>query len=155
LGWTSLRGGDGGYVRVDRATPNTVYHEYQQTVGSGFLERSDDGGMTWAPKTAGINFAEPANFYVPYVMDPSSSSRLLLGTTRIYETTNRADNWTAISSVGLGGWNPGGQNVDAIGLAPGDANTIYAATGGLFATSSQIYVTSNHGSTWAQRNLPS
>src|SRR5207249_6990999 len=40
LGWKRLLGGDGGFVRIDRSNPLTIYAE-QQNVN---LFRSDDGG---------------------------------------------------------------------------------------------------------------
>src|SRR5262249_51173029 len=55
LGWTLLRGGDGGFVRVDPSNPSTVYHTYNDDGQADFLERSDDGGSTWVAKTTGIN----------------------------------------------------------------------------------------------------
>src|SRR5207245_10426584 len=39
-------------------------------------------------------------------------------------------------------------NVDAIGLAPSDVNTIYASAAG------NTLVTTDHGVTWAPHNLP-
>src|SRR5262249_29582453 len=77
--------GDGGFVRVDPSNPQTVYHTFFYP-DSNFLERSDDGGITWAPKTTGINTADPGNFYPHYVIDPSNSARLLFGTNRVYAT---------------------------------------------------------------------
>src|SRR5262249_57058029 len=88
--WAQVAGGDGGFVRVDPSNPNTVYFEF---FGIS-LQRSDNGGASSTPKVTGINLADNARFYVPYVLDPSNPSRLLLGTTRVYETTNRANSWT-------------------------------------------------------------
>src|SRR5260370_33372331 len=115
--WTLLRGGDGGFVRVDPNHPNTIYHEYQRSVGNGFLERSDDGGLTWTAQTSGINVSDPASFYIPYVMDPANSSRLLLVTNRVYETTDRADDVVALSTPKVGGW-PVSRGVDSVPGAP-------------------------------------
>ncbi len=44
------------------------------------------------------------NFYFPVVMDPTNSDRLVLGTTRVWETTDGADTWVAISTPGMNGW---------------------------------------------------
>jgi len=53
----------------------------------------------------------------------------------VWETTNGGDRWTALSSVGVNGWNPLA-DVDAIGLAHSKAHTIYAASlGHIFVTS--------------------
>ena len=70
------------------------------------------------------------NFYAPFSVDPGNGNRVLYGATHVWETTNAGDLWTAIATAGVGGFNSGGNNVDAIGIAPSDVNTIYASTGG-------------------------
>jgi photosystem II stability/assembly factor-like uncharacterized protein len=147
LSWKLSAGlGDGGFVRIDFNAPQTLYHTFYFG-RPGFLERSDDGGISWVGKTNGINPLDNANFYPPYVMDPSNSSRLLLGTDRVYETTNRGDLWRSLSTPNANGWlsqNP----IDSLAVAPSDVNTIYASAGG------RIFVTTNHGAAWHQRNIP-
>ena len=64
----------------------------------------------------------------------------------MWETNDGGDSWTALSSVGVNGWNPLA-DVDAIGLAHSNANTIYAASIG------HIFVTTNHGAAWAERSI--
>src|SRR5262249_48667180 len=44
--WNLIRGGDGGFVRVDPTDPNIIYHTYYYS-GDGFLERSNNGGASW------------------------------------------------------------------------------------------------------------
>jgi hypothetical protein len=136
LAWNRIRSGDGGLVRVDGGHPNTVYHEF---VGIS-LERSDDGGVTWASKIGGINNGDPSNFIVPYVMDSADSSRLLLGTDRVYETLNHADNWNPVGATIFPAV------IDSLAAAPTAPNTIYASAGGL------IYVTTDHGNSWTSSN---
>ena len=143
LPWTHIQDGDGGFIRVDANNPQTVYGEF---FGIS-LERSDDGGQTWTSATNGIGMTDNANFYVPFVIDPSNTSRLLLGTDRIYESTDHGNNWTALSAPNTNGWTSR-LPVDAVAAAPGDPNTIYATVGG------HIFVTTNHGGTWTARDLP-
>ena len=145
LHWTHLADGDGGSVRIDRTNPDTIYHTFD--FGPGFIERSDNGGAAWADKTSGIDTAEPANFYAPFIMDPANSSRLLTGTDRVYETTNQADSWTAISAPTTNGWDSTAK-VDAIAVAPNNVDTVYASAGG------RIFATIDHGATWTERSLP-
>jgi photosystem II stability/assembly factor-like uncharacterized protein len=142
--WTLIRFGDGGFVRVDPANPRTVYHEYTNL--NPPLERSDDGGLTWNQKIFGINTGDPSNTYLPYVMDPANSQRLVLGTNHVYETTNRGDLWRPISQPGQGGWTVSA-NIDALAIAASDPNTIYASAGG------HLFVTFNDGVTWLQRDI--
>jgi photosystem II stability/assembly factor-like uncharacterized protein len=155
LGWNAWRGGDGGFVRVDQVNPTTVYHSFQQrgpngTAGTGFLERSDTNGGSWTPITNGITATDPSAFYMPYVLDPSNSNRLLLGTNRVYESTNRGDLWTPISTPNSGGWTSN-VIISALATAATDANTIYAAVPGSPAL---IFVTTDHGATWINRPVP-
>lgn len=149
IGWTAIRGGDGGHVEVDPSNPLTIYHTFQYPRTGGTWERSDDGGNTWQVKQNGINATgptpDPGNFYVYLVLDPSNPTRLLTGTNRVYETTDKGENWAPISTPSNNGWGTGSA-IDAIGLAATDINVIYATAGGA------IYVTSNHGATWALRN---
>jgi hypothetical protein len=143
--WIALRGGDGGFVQIDSSNPSTLYHTY--TYGPGFLERSDDGGVTWTDGTSGINTNDPADFYVPYVMDPSNSSRLILGTNRVYETTNKAGKWSPISNPNSNGWTVS-SSIDSVAIAPSNGNTIYASAGG------HIFVTIDDGGSWQQIDIP-
>jgi photosystem II stability/assembly factor-like uncharacterized protein len=143
LAWTLLRGGDGGFVRVDPSFPNTVYHEL---VGIS-LERSDNGGLSWRPSTAGIDSTDPRDFYVPYIMDPVNPQRLLLGTNRVYETTTAAGFWNAISTPGLNGWTITA-NINSLATAASDGNTVYVSAGG------HILVTFDDGANWQLRDVP-
>jgi photosystem II stability/assembly factor-like uncharacterized protein len=143
LAWQLVFGGDGGFVRVDPSNPNTVYSEF----GNISLQRSDNGGVSWSPKTNGINLSDPSPTYVHYVLDPANPSRLLLGTNRVYETTNRGDLWRAISTPGSGGWTVS-SNVDSLATAAADRNTVYASAGG------HIFVTFDDGLSWQQRDVP-
>jgi photosystem II stability/assembly factor-like uncharacterized protein len=141
VAWNQIRPNDGGYVRVDPANPQTVYHEF---FGIS-LERSDDGGDTWTSATAGLSGS--SNFYIPYVLDPSNPTRLVLGTNRVFETTNRGDAWTPLSTVGQDGWTVSSP-IDSVAVAPSDVNTIYASAGG------HIFVTTDHGGSWTQIDVP-
>jgi photosystem II stability/assembly factor-like uncharacterized protein len=143
LAWQLTREGDGGFVRVDPGNPNTVYHELVNIS----LERSDNGGLNWVSKTNGINPGDPHDTYVPFVLDPANPARLVLGTNRVYETTNRGDSWRAISAPGSGGWTVG-SNIDSLATAAADSNTVYASAGG------HIFVTFDDGLSWQQRDVP-
>lgn len=140
--WTAIAGGDGGFVRIDQSNNQTVYHEYYGIS----LQRSDNGGATWndiSPPgaTGGL-------FYVPYVMDPSNSQRLLYGTATLYETTNKGNNWAAIGTPGTQGFNPFGSAITAIAVAKSSPNTVYATTG------DQVFRTGNDGASWTDVSIP-
>jgi len=155
--WTETDGGDGGFAKYSPTNGNRVYHQIPVlSFGTNFFRRSDSGGTsgTWVTKTSTISVDTTQNFYAPFVVDPGNGDRVLYGTTHVWETTNGGDGWSAISVIGSNGFNSSGHNVDALGIAASDANTIYAATGGEFASSSQIFVTTSHGSTWTEHDLP-
>ena len=154
--WTETDGGDGGYAKFSSTNGNRVYHQIPNaSFGTNFFRRSDDGGSTWVTKTAAISVdVNVQNFYAPFSVDPGNGDRVLYGTNGVWETTNGGDSWTKIGVSGTAGFNSAGTNVDAIGIAPSDANTIYAATGGEFASSSKIFVTTNHGGSWTEHDLP-
>jgi photosystem II stability/assembly factor-like uncharacterized protein len=78
-------------------------------------------------------------------MDPSNASRLLLGTNRVYETTNRADNWAPISTPFANGWTVN-DVVDAVAAVNGDPDTIYATAG------PHVFVTRDLGASWTETN---
>jgi photosystem II stability/assembly factor-like uncharacterized protein len=143
LPWTQIAGGDGGFVRVNPASPNTVYHEFTGVS----LQRSDDGGQTFMDVTSGINTSDLSNFYVPYVLDPSNSHRLLLGTNRVYQSVNQGDSWAPISAPGLNGWTSNAP-IDSIAISKTKPATIYATAGG------DIFVTFNNGAKWQKIDVP-
>jgi photosystem II stability/assembly factor-like uncharacterized protein len=148
--WNEVDGGDGGFVRDSFAQHLTVYHDAAvASFGAfAFIERSDDGGNSWFPETNGINAgSEPTIFYPPMVMDPANANRLLMGTSRVYETLNRADLWTPISTPGKNGWTAS-TAIDALAAAKSNQMTVYAATQG------HIFVTLNDGQSWQQIDIP-
>ena len=147
--WTETDGGDGGFAKFSRTNGSRAYHQIPNaSFGTNFFRRSDNGGATWTTKTSSISAdVNSQNFYAPFVVDPGNGDRVLYGTNKVWETTNGGDAWTALSQVGVNGWNPSGYNVDALGLAPSTVNTVYAAANG------HIFVTSNHGATWTERSI--
>jgi photosystem II stability/assembly factor-like uncharacterized protein len=147
--WKETDGGDGGFAKFSQTNGNRAYHQIPVgSFGANFFRRSDDGGNTWTTKTSSIVAdLNHQNFYAPFVVDPGNGNRVLYDTFNVWETTNGGDSWTALSSPGVNGWNPSGFNVNAIGLAPSNGNIIYAAANG------HIFVTTNHGATWAERSI--
>jgi uncharacterized repeat protein (TIGR01451 family) len=146
LVWRETDGGDGGFAKYSRTNPSRVYHQIPvASFGSNFFRRSDDGGNTWITKTSTIIADQSVqNFYAPFVVDPGNGDRVLYGTNRVWETTNGGDSWAPLSVAPLSPTN----FVDAIGLAPSDTNTIYAAT-----SSNHLFVTTNHGGLWTDHPI--
>ena len=158
--WNEVEGGDGGMALFSSTNPTRCYaiHPFASYGPADFFRRSDSSCApgTWVSRTAGLS-GNP-NFNAPFVVDPQNGDHLLLGTDGIFETTNGGDSWTNIGTPGVGGFNPSGNSVDSVALAPVNGvnpQHVYAATGGGFSYSSNIYVTSNGGTAWADRSLPS
>ncbi|MEW6731420.1 MAG: IPT/TIG domain-containing protein [Acidobacteriota bacterium] len=135
--WTHSQDGDGGAVLVDFNNPSTLYHTFPRVS----FERSDNGGSTWLTKRTGLNTNDRTLFYSPIAMDPSNSSTLYFGTFRLNRSTNRGDNWAAIS----GDLTNGGA-ISAIAVAPNSSQTIYVGT-----SDGNIQVSTNGGTTFNLR----
>jgi protocatechuate 3,4-dioxygenase beta subunit len=152
--WNAVRGSDDGTVRVDFSSSSVVYHTF--AYGSGFFERSDNGGTTWAVKTTGLTIPEASNRYAPFAQDPSTATRLVLGTSQLYETTNKGDNWAVIGTPGSNGWTTNGL-IDAVAIPKSDATKVYATlhTTGT-PTQERIEAGTKSGGVWTfvERTLP-
>jgi photosystem II stability/assembly factor-like uncharacterized protein len=131
-------GGDGGGTRFSPTNGNRVYFQNASSTGIS-LWRSDDGGNTWNFKAGGTY--DPEAFYAPFIVDGNNGDHLLYGTRHVWETTSAGDSWTAISPAFS-------DNILALAIAPSDPNTFYAAT------STSLFVTTNHGTVWAQITPP-
>jgi photosystem II stability/assembly factor-like uncharacterized protein len=149
LQWTTIDGGDGGFVLDSFSNPQIVYHDAPVASfgATAFVERSLDGGQSFSPVTNGINGNEPTIFYPPLVMNASNASRLLLGTDRVYETLNGGDLWRPISTPGMNGWTVS-TAIDCIATSKSNPNTIYASSQG------HIFVTIDDGQHWTERDIP-
>ena len=131
--WAQTLGGDGGIARIDPVTPSTRYSEFTGIS----LRITKDGGASWASATGGIG-NDNAQFYVPYTLDPSNHLRLVLGTSRVYETTNQGTSWVAISGV----LSP--STITAVAVAPTAPSTIFVAY-----ADGTVWGTTNDGASWS------
>ena len=141
LSWSQKRTTNEGSVLVDFTTPTNIYHE--TNFGSSFIQLSTDSGTTWTTKTSGISTSDSANFYPPIAMDPTTSTRLIVGTNRVYLTTNSGTSWSPISTTNTAGWTSTAP-IDSLAISKTSANTIYAAAGG------DVFVTTNGGTSWTK-----
>ena len=161
LGWTQVHNffgpGDAGSVKFSNQNPDRAYRVCRSKASAATSSGSPmTPGKPGPPRPAVSAFSSPSNtnFYPPFAIDPSNGDRLVIGSNQLYETTDGASNWNLFADVNQNGFNPDGETVNAIGLAASDPKTIYAASGGFFASSSHIYVTTNGGTTWTQVDLP-
>lgn len=124
LAWSDTNAcGDGGWTAIDPATPSTVYAACQDID----VEKSaQNGGLnTFLPAVNGLDFTDMGAFIPPFVIDPSLPQRLYFGTFRLWQTTDGATTWTAISGDVTGG---GGATLSTIAVAPSDSKTVYTGS---------------------------
>jgi uncharacterized protein (TIGR03437 family) len=95
------------------------------------LYKSTDAGTTFQPAQNGLplsyfqTFRAAVQFIIPLVMDPSNTGRLYFATYQLYQTTDKAGSWHAISpDLSTGGLN----FITAVAVAPSNPNMIYAGT---------------------------
>ncbi|MBI4905769.1 MAG: hypothetical protein HY820_19200 [Acidobacteria bacterium] len=134
--WKTVFGGDGGWSAIDQTNPLNIYVTCQNIC----IRKSTDQGNTMQVAQSGIDTSDRVAFIPPFVMDPSSSSRLYFGTTRVYQTTNGASSWSAISPNLMAA----GGRLSAVSVSPSDPNTVYAA--GVDYTNSSVHL-------WISRNV--
>ncbi|MEL6823767.1 MAG: FlgD immunoglobulin-like domain containing protein, partial [Calditrichota bacterium] len=126
-GWNIIYGGDGFFVRVDPSDNTYVYAESQY----GGLGRSTNGGNSFIPARSGIASSDRKNWSSPLVLDPQHPEVLYFGTQRVYRSSNRAANWTAISgdlSNGPSGGNLVFGTLTALEVSPVDSSVVWAGT---------------------------
>ncbi len=149
LPWNDVVCGDGGWTAVDPVMPSNVYSSCWQ--GNGLVWKSTSGGIfgSWSQAVSGINVSDRMAFLPPLAIDTSHPANLYFGTYRVYQTTNNAGNWTAIS---------GDLAPDAlitIAVAPTNSNTVYAGAAGS-PGDSRVFVTTDAlagvGAAWSDRS---
>ncbi len=91
--WERILGGDGFVVQVDPDNDNIIYAEWQR----GRFYKSIDGGESMNFSMSGIPNTALFNWKTPYVIDPQNPSILYIGAERVYKSTNKAENWVAVS----------------------------------------------------------
>ena len=177
LRWVREVIGDGGTVRFSPVrNSNRVYATF---ANAAFFQRSDDGGKTWVDKITWVDKvsnkdkdgneikpdprvhprvlaikemkADPRAFYPTFAVDAQDGNRIVVGTTRPWESTDGGDSWHLYGPQGarVSSWPKGTGNVNAIALA-NNKDYAYVATG----WGPSIYTTSDHGATWTHSELP-
>jgi photosystem II stability/assembly factor-like uncharacterized protein len=139
----NLLTGDGAGVAVNYDNPSQSYFCYPYL----FVERSDDGGLSYTPKNNGLTdsgFNTLSEFISPFEMDPNTPSTLYIGGKRIWKTTNSADNWTSIRSA-----RPGQPTCTAIAVSKSSTLVVWIGySNGLVSHSI------DGGNTWIDHTLP-
>src|SRR5579859_466337 len=149
--WRGASRGDAGQVAIDPFNPLIVYSLQFGDV----LSRNEQGGAggrsAWFGAsgqgyTAGLDAGDRWLMYPPLIADPNRQGVLYLASNRVYRTANRGDSWSPISD------DLTDKSIQAIALAPGDSDTLYAGT-----TDGLIWRTTDAGAHWTDvttSNLP-
>jgi uncharacterized membrane protein len=144
-GWGNVLSGDGGYNAID---PNTGYwFASNPDTGSGTLNIQEcssgvncNVGLFNAVVSSSDVGGDDGSFYFPYILDPQSTTSLLVGTCRVWRGPRSGGAYTALSlnfeTFGTGTCTGSEVNVVRALAAggPSDANgskVIYATTDGL------------------------
>lgn len=151
--WTAVLGGDGGLTAVDPINATIVYAETQ----NGHLNKTTTDGATWTAVTGGAQDptvdAPRIGFIAPLALDTSHSARLLMGTYRVWESTDGAASWHVLGT-GQDLTAPNGGVISTLAIGPASApctlDTLYGGT-----TNGQVASSTNDGaSRWTTGALP-
>lgn len=123
-------GGDGGPNAVNPQNRAVLYTSAQQRNLGKSVNYGDDVDFISDP----LWYSQPSPGFAPFVMDLARPDRLFIGTIQVWESTNAAGSWTAIS--------PGFDGISAIGPSKSDSGVIYVASG------DGLKVTQNGGLSW-------
>lgn len=141
--WFSVWGGDGFHVNVDPSDNDFAYAESQ----FGNLARSTDGGFSFSSALNGINQSDRNNWNTPVILSPFNPEIVYYGSNRLYRSTNRAVNWTAISDDLTDGLHPSGSlsfgTLTAIAASYLNESTVYTGS-----DDGNVNVTFDGGATW-------
>jgi photosystem II stability/assembly factor-like uncharacterized protein len=145
--------GDGASTAVDFAIPSTVY------IGcaTGFpVNVSYQNGAvgTFSPAINGINPNDFASFIPPLATDPNAANVLYFGTTKVYQSSDAGNTWTALSSDLAA---PGQTYLNALAIAPGNPKVVYAAanlSGAVFVSTNVATGTGTFAGVTGQGSLP-
>jgi hypothetical protein len=87
--WKKIIGGDGGYSAVNPTNTQILYGE-----NTGIsIQKSIDGGNSFAGAKNGIDPNDSGLFTTPITMDPNNGARLWTGGTKLWRTSDNAANW--------------------------------------------------------------
>ena len=144
--WSNVLGGDGGHSAIDPTATLNFYASNPDIPPGGLGVQLCTGGITC--NNSGFNFVVTSNaiggddggFYFPYILDPASSTAMLVGTCRVWRGPRTGGSYTALSPNfdTLGSAACSGDEVNqvralaAAGRVDGNGSgTIYATTSGL------------------------
>ncbi len=115
--WNGVWGGDGAYTAIDPNSPNIWYVSSQN--GNLVRLNGTTGASTRLPVDT-LNDRRRA-FIAPFILDPTRSTRLYFGGSRLQRSDNQGATWTAISPDLTRGTGV----INAIAASPVDSNLLF------------------------------
>ena len=166
LSWGNVLGGDGGYNAIDPGTPGNWYASNPDIPPGGLGIQLCTSGVNCnnsgfsAVVTSSTVGDDDGAFYFPYILDPNSSTAMLVGTCRVWRGSRSGGGFTALSPnfETLGAGTCTGSEINVVrALAAGgptDGNgskVVYATTSGMgplngplnTPTGGRVWVTTN------------
>jgi photosystem II stability/assembly factor-like uncharacterized protein len=140
--WDVINGGDGFQPLVDYTDTNVIYALSQ----NGALRKSTNNAASFVNATVGISGGDRKNWDTPIAMDPADPQIMYYGASRLYQSTNAAGNWTAISPDLSNGPHTGNLafgTITSIDVSPVDSDYIYVGT-----DDGNVWFTNDGGGNW-------
>ncbi len=116
---------EGGSVFVDRSQHYAYAHCADGKAEWMVNPNGPLSATTWKPAQTGIDLSEPYGFVVDIEGDPSNEAIVYTATNRLYQSTDHASSWKAISPPLT---QEGGATIKSIAVSPTNPNVVY--TGG-------------------------
>jgi hypothetical protein len=152
--WVNVLGGDGGYSAIDPQGPSNFYASNPDIPPGGLGVQLCSSGVNCLDST--FNFVVTSSavggddgaFYFPYILDPQSSTAMLVGTCRVWRGPRTGGSYTALSPNfdTLGSGSCSGSEVNQVRAiaagGPTDSNgslVIYATTSGYGPVDGPLY----------------
>lgn len=119
--WTTIAGGDGGYVAVDTRGDTNPSNDvlFQEFTGNS-LRKSTNGGVSFADANTGIT-GTGFLFIAPFAMNQGNKNQLWIGGFDIWLTTNQANTWTRMTGANA---TCGAGSISAWATHPLDGNRV-------------------------------
>ena len=140
VGWPQLKEGDGGQAAVEWANPSIWYSTY---VDFNPLYRWTNNGKNFSIVTGGWTADRTSHFNGPLVIDPNVASTLLVGTYRVWKSSNGGTSWTTVSPD----LTTGSGHLRSLAVMSGNSSTMLSGSSDGLA-----YLTTDGGSSWTLRN---
>jgi hypothetical protein len=98
-GWTDVNGGDGGFNAIDPNSPSTYYTANFNISVQRCVSGSACNANSFLPVVQKATVgSDTSAFYMPYLLDPLLTSKLVLGTCRVWRGNGDGTGFTALSN---------------------------------------------------------